>query len=312
MPRSDFDADVLVVGGGPAGLSAATWLGRYRRSALVVDDGRPRNRWTTLTHGYLGSDPVDPKELVAEARRDLRKYPSVRFQTGRVHGVRQDGDGFTADVDGQPCRFRRVVLANGVADRFPDVEGFFDHYGTSVFHCPSCDGFEARDRPVAVLGWDRHVAGFAAELSEWASSVTVVTDGRSFEADREQRRLLEGLGVDVVEDVATRLVGERGDLRAVGLRGGAEVRAAMVFFSIAHDRKDELADPLGCERNDEQCLIVDADQQTTVEGVYAAGDVTPGPQLVQVAAAKGTIAGVACAMSLWPGRVARLATDGDG
>lgn len=312
MPRSDFDADVLVVGGGPAGLSAATWLGRYRRSAVVVDDGRPRNRWTTATHGYLGADPVDPKELIGRARRDVARYPAVRLVTGRVHAVRADDDGFTADVDGQPCRFRRVILANGVADRFPDVDGFFDHYGTSVFHCPSCDGFEARDRPVAVLGWDRHVAGFAAELSEWASAVTVVTDGRRFDAEKEQRDLLAGLGVDVVEDGAARLVGDKGDLRAVELHGGAEVPAEMVFFSIAHDRKDALADPLGCERNDEACLVVDADQRTTVDGVYAAGDITPGPQLVQVAAAKGTIAGIACAMSLWPGRVARLAVEDDG
>jgi thioredoxin reductase len=308
MPRPDLDADVLVVGGGPAGLSAATWLGRYRRSTVVIDDGRPRNRWTDLTHGYLGADPVDPSDLLARAKDGLRQYAAVRLHTGRVHGVRPDGGAFVADVDGQPCRFRRVVLANGVADRFPAVDGFFDHYGTSVFHCPSCDGFEARGRPVVVLGWDEHVAGFAAELTEWAAAVTVVTDGRQFEADGEHRRWLADLGVEVVEEGASRFVGDPGVLEAVALDGGRDVPAEMAFFSIAHDRKDDLADPLGCERTDEDCLVVDADQQTTVEGVYAAGDVTPGPQLVQVAAAKGTVAGVACAMSLQRRPVARLAS----
>lgn len=308
MPRTDLDADVLVVGGGPAGLSAATWLGRYRRTALVVDDERPRNRWTDRTHGYLGADPIDPAELRARAREGLRRYDGVRIRTGRVHGVRKDRDVFVADIDGQPCRFRRVILANGVADRFPDVEGFFDHYGTSVFHCPSCDGFEARDRPVVVLGWDEHIAGFAAELTEWASSVTVVTDGREFGAADEHRRWLSDLGVDVVEDAAARFTGRPGALTGVALRGGRTISAEMVFFSIAHDRKDDLADHLGCERTAEECLVVDADQKTTVEGVYAAGDVTPGPQLVQVAAAKGTIAGVTCALSLQPRPVARLAS----
>lgn len=312
MPDTPFDADVLVVGGGPAGLSAATWLGRYRRTAVVVDDGRPRNRWTDLTHGYLGADPIEPAELVSRARRGLRQYPSIELRTGRVHAVRQDGDGFTADVDGQPCRFRRVVLANGVADRFPDVDGFFDHYGSTVFHCPSCDGFEARGKQVVVLGWDEHVAGFAAELTAWAARVTVVTDGRHFEADEEARRGLDAVGVDVLEDTATRLVGAPGDLRAVGLRTGRELPAGMVFFSIAHDRKDDVADPLGCERDGEACLVVDADGRTNIEGVYAAGDITPGPQLVQVAAAKGTVVGIACAMSLWSGPLARLAPTDDG
>jgi thioredoxin reductase len=165
---------------------------------------------------------------------------------------------------------------------------------------------------VAVLGWDEHIAGFAAELTEWASSVTVVTDGRGFAAGDEHRDRLAELGVEVVDDVAARFTGRPGALTGVALGGGREVRAELAFFSIAHDRKDDLADPLGCERTEEECLVVDADQQTTVEGVYAAGDITPGPQLVQVAAAKGTIAGVACALSLSPRPVARLASPDEG
>lgn len=298
MRANEADVDVVVVGGGPAGLAAATWLGRYRRSTLLVDDGRPRNRWTEQTHGYLGSDPIRPSELVAAARRDLAQYASVRLRDGRVYGVRKDGDVFVVDIDGQPCRARRVVLANGVADRFPAVEGFFDHYGTSVFHCPSCDGFEARGADVAVFGWDEHVAGFAAELLEWAASVTVVTDGRDFAAGPVHRRWLGGLGIEVVEDEAVRLVGPPGDLQAVALRSGRDVACSFAFFSIAHDRKDGIADPLGAERSHEECIVVDAEGRTNVDGLFAAGDITPGPQLVQVAAAKGTIAGVACALSL--------------
>jgi thioredoxin reductase len=291
--------DALVVGGGPAGLSAATWLARYRRSVVVLDSGEYRNRWVTRSHGYLGADPQDPMRLLEQAREDLARYDRVAVRRARATGVRQDEEGrFVVTVDGDELVALRLVLATGVVDQFPEVDGFLDHYGTSVFHCPTCDGYEARDRSVVVLGWSEHVAGFALGLLDWAARVTVVTEDRPFEGEDRHRDALARHGVALVEDDAVALEGERGDLRAVHLRSGVRLPAELVFFSVAHHPRVDLAAQLGCELTSEGCLVVDDEGHTSVEGVYAAGDVTPGIQLAVVAAGTGTVAGVACAASL--------------
>jgi thioredoxin reductase len=292
--------DAIVVGGGPAGLSAATWLARYRRRVLVLDSGEYRNRWAEASHGYLGRDPANPAELLARARDDLRAYPTAEVRHARVVKVAVcDADGgFEVVTEGERLTGRRLVLATGVKDEFPDVEGFLEHYGASVFHCPSCDGYEAKGRPVVAIGWSEQVVGFALELRGWASRVTVVTDGRRFEGDGGQRNTLERHGVAVREETALELVGSRGDLRAIQLDGGETVECQLGFFSIAHHPVTGLGEQLGCERDQDGYLIVDANGATTVPGVYAAGDVTPGLQLVQVAAGSGATAGVGCALSL--------------
>jgi thioredoxin reductase len=290
--------DALVVGGGPAGLSAATWLGRYRRRTLLVDAGEHRNRAVEGVHGLLGRDPVTPTQLRTEALHGLTQYPHVTLRRGTVTGVTPHDDGFEATVDGRQVRASRVVLATGVRDRLPDLEGLDEHYGAGVQHCPTCEGFEARGRPVVVLGWGEHVPAFATELLDWASEVAIVSDGSPLEISEEQRRTLEAIGIEVVDDRADGLVGSRGDLRAVRLASGRELPAAFAFFSIGHDATVEIARSLGCELTEEGVIAVDEEQRTTVAGVFAAGDVTPGMQLVSVALGEGTVAGVACAQSL--------------
>ncbi len=299
--------DAVVVGGGPAGLSAATWLARYRQRVLVLDSGEQRNRWVQQAHGYLGADPVSPGHLLGRARDQLDDYPETTLLQGRADSVHREADAsFTLHIsgpegagagDGQ-LRARRLVLATGVKDRFPDVEGFFDHYGVSVFHCPTCEGYEARDRQVVVFGWSREIADFARTLDGWAAQVTVATDGRRFEGDDAHRRSMIESGLSILEDEALRLIGPRGRLEGVELAHGGVVACQMAFFSIAHEPRNGLARQLGCALTEEDCIEVDGEGATNVAGVYAAGDVCPGLQLVQVAAAKGTVAGVACARSL--------------
>ena len=292
--------DAVVVGGGPAGLSAATWLGRYRCRTLLVDAGEPRNRWVDQSHGYLTRDPVPPRELLSDAVAGLGQYATVARRTAQVEAVRRvDEDRFELEVAGDVVTSRRLVLATGVRDRFPEVEGFFEHYGASVFHCPSCDGFEASGRDVVAIGWDANVVGFALTLDGWARSVTILTDGRRFEGDDRHRRVLAAAGIRVLQEDAVAFLGTRGDLRAVRLRSGETIPCALAFFTIGHEQNANLADQLGCKRDGDSCVVVDERCQTSVRGVYAAGDITPGLQLIQVAAAKGTIAGVSCAQSLW-------------
>ena len=292
------EVDALVVGGGPAGLSAATWLGRYRRRTLLVDAGRQRNRAVEAVHGLLGRDPVSPAALLADALAGLTQYPHVTVRRGTVASIERAGERFAADVDGHRVHASRVVLATGVRDRLPDVGGLTEHYGAGVQHCPTCEGFDAQGRPVVVLGWGEHVPAFATELLDWASEVTVVSDGAPLEVSDEQRRRLAAVGVDLLDDAAEDLLGSRGDLQAVRLASGREVPAAFVFFSIGHDATVALARDLGCELTAEGVVAVDHEQRTSVDGVFAAGDVTPGMQLVSVALGEGTVAGVAAAQSL--------------
>lgn len=291
--------DAIVVGGGPAGLAAAGWLARYRRKVLVIDSGAYRNRWTEGVHGYLGLDPVPPAQLLERGRRQLLAYPTASWRAGTATAARRLDEGFAVDVDGEPVLGHRLLLATGVRDRFPEVDGFFDHYGRSVFHCPACDGYEARDRDVVALGWAPHVAGFALELFDWARSVTVVTNRARFEGDQRHRQALERNGVRLVEDEADALLGQPGVLEGVRLRAGETVPAQLLFFSIGHEPASPLAQELGCRMTEGgECVWVDEHGRTSVPGVYAAGDMTPGTQLVQIAAAKGVTAGVACAMGL--------------
>ena len=295
---SDAPLDAVVVGGGPAGLAAGLWLGRYRRRTAVLDSGRYRNEHVERVHGYLGCDPTDPEDLRKRARHELAAYPGVEVLELEATAARAHGGGFVVEAGERRLESRRVVLATGVRDVYPEVDGFFEHYGADVFHCPTCDGYEARDCHVVVFGWSPDIAGFALGLLEWAADVCVVTEGRPFEGDGQRRAELAAAGVEVLEDDAVALVGRRGDLRAVELRSGRRLAATQVFFSIAHRPVTGLAEQLGCRLTEEGCVEVDGEGRTSVEGVCAAGDLTPGIQLVQVAAAKGTVAGITCARSL--------------
>jgi len=292
--------DAIVVGGGPAGLSAATWLARYRRKVLVLDSGEHRNQAVVEAHGYLGLGDFSPHDLLEQARKHLLEYGTVELRPARAAAARIEGpERFTLSLDdGEELHARRLVLATGVRDQLPDIPGFTEHYGASAFHCPSCDGYEARERHVAVVGWSELVAGFALNLLDWARTVTIVTDGRRFEGDDEQRAVLIEQGVELLEDEVVELLGTGGQLEGARLRGGRVIECQLVFFSIAHVPSSDLAAQLGCERSEDDCVVVDDQGETSVAGVYAAGDMTPGTQLVQIAAAKGTTAGIACAQSI--------------
>lgn len=292
--------EALVVGGGAAGLSAATWLGRYQRATLVIDAAEHRNRSTDHVHGYLTRDPISPQEFIAEAHADLTQYPTVTLQDGRVAAIRPaDGDGgFVATVDDSEVTARRIVLATGVRDVFPNVDGFDEHYGLDVYHCPSCDGYEARNRTVVVLGSGAHVPAYAADLLDWAARVRIVTDTTEPAFSNDQRDECAQHGIDIVDSKAEAFVGDPGALRGIRVADGRLVAGDMAFFSYDHHPTNDLARQLGCDIDDDGRVTVDAYHLTSVDGVYAAGDIPPGMQLAAIAVGQGAIAGVACATSL--------------
>jgi thioredoxin reductase len=290
--------DALVVGGGPAGISAALWLARYRAQVLLIDNAEPRNRWADAAHGYLGSDPIHPAKLLEAGRSDLTRYPEVGSLTARVEVITRNAEAFHVETDTAAHSARAVVLATGVGDVFPKVARFLEHYGADVFHCPSCDGYEAKDRDVIAFGWNAEIAHFAQVLLGWARSVTILTGGHRFEGDHTQRGELAAAHVPILTESARALLGERGALRGVRLGDGRILECNLVFFAIEHIPRTALATALGCELTAAGCVKVDTKGATNITGVFAAGDVTPGLQLVQVAAASGTVAGVGAAQYL--------------
>jgi thioredoxin reductase len=292
------DFDVIVCGGGPAGLSAALWLGRYRRKTLVLDAGNQRNLDSAASHGYLTFDSCSPIEFLERARSDLNGYPEIEQRPGTVDAVERDADRFVVRSSSGSLRASRIVIATGVADVRPDIPGFADLYGRHIFHCSCCDGYESRDLDVLAIGWGEHTAGYALDLLEWGARVTLVTNGNTFEGDEPHRAALARHGVEVIEDEVTELVADSQRMSGAVLASGRRISAQRAFFSIAHEPRSEIAASLGCQIDELGYVVVGDHGETSVENVYAAGDITPGEQLVAVASAEGVVAGIACALSL--------------
>ena len=289
---------MVVCGGGPAGLSAALWLGRYRRKTLVIDGGQQRNLAATSSHGYLTFDSCSPDEFLARARSDVDSYPEVTLGSGTVASIEKTGDRFVVRTEESSVIASRVVLATGVSDTFPDIPGFGNFYGKHIFHCSCCDGYETRDLDVVAIGWAKHSAGYALDLLEWGARVALVTNGNTFEGDEPERAALARHGIDLIEDEVVEIVGDEERMNGVLLASGRELPAQRAFFSIAHAPRSELAAAIGCDIDELGYVTVGDHGETSVEHVYAAGDITPGEQLVAVAAAEGVVAGIACALSL--------------
>ena len=290
--------DVVVIGGGPAGLAAALWLGRYRRRTVVIDAGQGRNRFAHAAHGYLGHDGWDPEKIRDAGRADVDRYESVRRVDTTVQSVAAEGDAFRVTTDDGDFVCRRLLLANGVKDVTPDIPGFMELYGLHIFHCSCCDGYESSDQDVLAIGWGDHAAGFALDLLEWGARVTLVTNGEEFEGDRACEVALDRHNIEIVEERVTGFDADEDRMTGATVESGRTIPATRAFFSIKHEPRNDLAVGLGCKVDEMGYVEVGPHGETSVDNVYAAGDLTPGEQLVQTAAAEGAVAGIACAMSL--------------
>jgi thioredoxin reductase len=285
--------EVVIVGAGPAGLSAALILGRCRRRVLLFDNGRPRNGASQAMHGYLTRDGIAPSDFLARARDELAPYDTVRIVHAEVtDAVCPEGRFAVTLSGGERYYARKLLLATGVVDRVPDIPGFADLYGRSVFHCPYCDGWEIRDQPWAVYGKGDRAYGLALELTTWTGDIAICSDGPS-EIDTRHRDRLAALGIAVREDRVVRLEGRDGVLtRVVFDRGDALPRRAL-FFTTGQEQRSSLASSLGCEFNDKGTVRTGKYEATHLHGLYVAGDASRAVQWVIVAAAEGAEAAFA-------------------
>jgi thioredoxin reductase len=286
--------DAVIVGGGPAGLSAALVLGRCRRSVLVCDTGRPRNYASHAMHGYLTRDGMPPSEFLAVARRELAQYDSVTLRQVEVTGAEcQPGGHFKVTLaTGEELEARKLLVATGVADKVPDIQGFAALYGRSVFHCPYCDGWEVRDAPLAIYGRGHRGYGLSLELTAWSRDLVLCTDGPC-ELDDEQRAKLERNGIELRKDRIARLDGEDGVLRHVVFVSGDRLARRALFFSTGQEQHSDLSIRLGCEINEKGTVRTGRYEATHLPGLYVAGDASRAVQWVVVAAAEGAEAAFA-------------------
>src|SRR3954464_133629 len=198
MRRRDA-VDVAVIGGGYSGISAAMWAARYRRRVVVIDGGQQRTRATDTAHGYLGFDGASPATIMERARANLSRYPHAEIIDGiEVDQVQSLPNGFLLQLsDDTTCEARRLILATGVRDLLPEIEGFAEYYGKSVFTCPSCDGYEVQGQAVAVMGEGDHIPGLALSLLDWASTVTIIIDPMSSPPQPETPPKVASHGISV-------------------------------------------------------------------------------------------------------------------
>ncbi|MBF9239241.1 NAD(P)/FAD-dependent oxidoreductase [Hymenobacter sp. BT683] len=296
--------DVLIIGAGSAGLSAALTLGRCMRRVLLADGGPPRNESSPGVHGFLTRDGIRPAELLRIGHEQLRPYDSVEVQCLEIESIVQEGRGFratgvgTADDAPHTILARRVLLATGVADILPPLPGFRELWGRGVLHCPYCHGWEVRGQPLAVYGQGRTVTGLALLVSRWSSNVVVVTDGAGYLTPNARRRLRHQK-IQIREERVARLVGSaEHDLQYIEFADGSQLQRNALFLHAPQHQRSALAEKLGARHNSKGAVWVDSAMETSIRGLYAAGDTTPGTQQALLAAAAGSKAAIVINESL--------------
>jgi thioredoxin reductase len=281
--------DVVVVGGGAAGLSAALVLGRARRRVAVVDAGSPRNAPAAHMQGFLSRDGLPPSELLAIGRDEVERY-GVELLAGHVDAIEP---GFVVHLArGPTLKARRVLLATGVGDQLPDIPGVRERWGRDLLHCPYCHGWEVRDQPLGILGTHPLAIEHAQLVRQWSSDV--VFFAHTAEVPPAERARLAARRIELVEGEVARLVVENDELVGVELRDGRVVPRTAVFVRPANTpHPDGLLAGLSCELDQDGFPVVDRTGRTSVPGVWAAGNSADPRAQVITAAGAGSAAAIA-------------------
>jgi thioredoxin reductase len=285
--------DVIIIGGGPAGSSAAMVLARSRRNVLIIDEGKQRNLKSHGLHNFLTRDGILPPDFLNLAHTELKHYKVRIKKTRVVDAERSDNDHFLLrDEKGQEYRSRKLLLATGVVDIIPDIPGMKELWGCSVFHCPFCDGFECKERRIGLYARIHNGYGMALALRHLSGNVTLYTDGIHY-LRSGQRKQLQNRNIEIVTKKIARLIPENNNLSAIELADGTLHPCDSLFVHHAIHINQELSLKLGCATTRKGATITNRRQLSSVNGVYVAGDAAIDMHFVVVAAAEGVKAGVA-------------------
>jgi thioredoxin reductase len=296
--------DCIVIGAGPAGLSASLFLARYRRKVLTMHHNSPRNIYSHGVHGFLGHHGIAPAELLSKGREEVLEHGGKIIEACVTKIEKWGADLFRVEVENDRKRIfetPRVLLATGLRDLTPGCAGFREFYGSSVFHCPDCDGFEVAGKRVVILGYNQNAVGFTLELLNWTDKLTLLTDGHGAQLDDAGVAKLASFDIKIRDERVKALEGnlETKQLQQVRFDAGPPLECDALFFNLGTEPASRLHEALGCKMEDE-FVWVDKTQETSVPGAYAAGDITPFSQLAVVAAAEGAMAAIHIHQSLIP------------
>jgi len=284
--------DCIIIGGGPAGLNAAVVLGRCRRKVLLFDVGDYRNKSSHGMHNYLTRDDIIPLDFISICHKELEKY-SVQLLRKKIvkAGKNEEGNFVAKDEDGRTYTSRKLLVATGLTDNVPDIPGCRELYGKSVFHCPYCDGWEIRDKKIAVYARDKDGAELALALKGWTDQVVLLTDGKN-KVKPQEKKQLDAYDIPVIRLPIERLASKDNVLQKIIFNNGEELECDAMFFVNGYRQQCNLAETFGCEMSKKGVVVTNRFQQTNIDGLYVAGDAAKDMHFVVVAAAEGAKAGV--------------------
>ncbi len=287
-----MSCDVAIVGGGPAGLSAALMLGRARRTVLLLDDGHERNLSVRESHGFLGHDGFSPRELLARARKQLDPYPTIQRLSDHVAAVDGAIERFHLQLrDGDTIKARRIIFATGMYDDLPEIDGIEDLWGKRIFVCPYCDGWEVRDKRIAVIGNTRSALELAQELWEWSRDLVVCSNKR-VPVPAELKLWQAATDMQVIESHPA-IIREQNNDVVIDCADGERIKCDAIFISAPLKQHSNLPEVLGCEITERGTIKIDAEGRTTVDGCFAAGDCVTKYHQIAFAAASAARAAIA-------------------
>lgn len=283
--------DVIIIGGGPAGLSAALVLGRSRKRVLVCDAGKPGNAVSHASHGFLSRDGIAPAELLQIGREQLRPYNNVEIQMGEVIDAEHYGNYFQVTLNNRAQYVsRKILLATGMTDIIPNIEGLVPLWGTSIFHCPYCHGWEMRDQPLAIYGKGQIAFEFALGLTGWSRDLIICSDGQA-DFSSDQRQELQQYKIQIFEEKIAKFESKNSVLTGIVFTNGKVVPRRGIFLPTQKQQSTNLAVKLGCKLTAFGTVEVDENKQSSIPGIYVAGDASISPlSQVVIAAADGTTA----------------------
>ena len=293
--------DCVIVGGGPAGLTAAIYLARFRRQTLLLDSGASRAAWIPMSHNHAGfPDGIPGPELLRRMKAQAERYgAAIRALTPVQELSRHPEGGFMIELPGQRLRATTVLLATGVVDREPELPNLYQAVQQGLIrHCPICDGYEVIDHRIGVIGHGEHGMREALFIRHYSSDITLLSLGRDVDLTLEQRQQLAEATITVVETPVSDVETEAGRITRLILENGVTLSFDTIYSALGCAPRNNLARQIGAKLSDIGRLIVDSHQQTSVAGCYAAGDIVESLNLISVAMGQSAIAATAIHNSL--------------
>lgn len=290
---------MVIIGGGPAGLSAGLMLGRCGREVLICDNEQYRNHHSNAMHGFLSRDGIHPAELRRIAREQLLTYPSISIKKINIIEAMQSPNGFHLLSDTQiKIQTKKLLLATGLRDKWPEINGAKEMYGKSIFHCPYCDAWEVRNQPFAVFAKGNKKAGdLALELKVWSQDIIICSNGPS-ELSSTYKERLKKENIDIYERKIVNLEGSNGFLKNIVLDSGEKIARSVIFFNTHSPQKSDLSLQLGCQFTEDGGVSVGKYECTNIPGLFVAGDASKDVLHAIVAASEGVGAAVAINVQL--------------